>query len=429
MSLGCAKNQVDTERMLAALPRPARLVDEPSRAELLLVNTCGFIRPAVEESVAVIMEACAEAGEARRRPLVVVAGCLVSRYEADLRRDIPEVDVWCSTRELSDFGRRVAQALAEPARDFGPRLATTAPSFAYLKVSEGCAKRCAFCAIPSIRGKPRSVPVDELLEEARGLLATGRRELVLVAQDLTAYGRDLGDKDGLKRLISGLAGLSGLAWLRLLYLYPSGLTDGLLRFLKDLGPPLLPYFDIPLQHSHPDILAAMGRPFQRDPAEVVERVRSFFPDAALRTSLIVGYPGEKPHHFKHLLSFVEAARLTHVGVFPYWREEGTRAAELPGQVSAGVKMRRRDELMAVQAGIAEDHAASFVGADMDVLVDAASPEWPGLHLGRVWWQAPEADGVTFVSGAGVRPGALLRATVVESKTYDLVALAEPEDDA
>jgi tRNA-2-methylthio-N6-dimethylallyladenosine synthase/ribosomal protein S12 methylthiotransferase len=390
---------------------------------VVLINTCGFIRPAVEESLAAIMDAASAIAEATPRPLLAVAGCLVSRYGPELAAQIPEVDLWLTTHELPDWPAKIAQALRlGPAANPG-RLLSGPPSYAYLKISEGCRHRCRFCAIPSIRGPLKSRPVKDLIPEARDILATGRRELILVAQDLTAYGRDLTPKQDLPSLLGGLLALPGLERLRLMYLYPAGLTKSLLGFMAQAGPTLLPYFDIPMQHAHPDILKAMGRPFAQDPRAVLDRVRAFFPRAAVRTSLIVGFPGERAAHFKSLMDFVAEARFQHLGVFAFQAEEGTPAAKLPRQVPMAERRKRREAVMARQAAISAAWLKEFEGQDLEVLVDAVSPEWPGLHLGRTWFQAPDIDGVTYVSGPGVAPGAMVKAEIVEAKTYDLVGLA------
>ncbi|OIN99451.1 MAG: ribosomal protein S12 methylthiotransferase RimO [Desulfovibrionaceae bacterium CG1_02_65_16] len=426
ISLGCPKNRVDTERMLGALGPSFAPAEGVDGADLVLVNTCGFIRPAVEESVDTIIEVIREAEAAEKRPLIAVTGCMVSRYgEADLARDLPEVDLWLSTRELAAWPERIGAALGREGLDaMGARRLSTEPGYAYLKISEGCSHKCAFCTIPSIRGKHVSRPLDELTREARLLVEQGGvPELVLVGQDVTSYGRDLDMKDGLKRLLDALMPIRGLKWLRLMYLYPAGLTDGLLKHLSSLGRPLLPYFDIPLQHAHPEILSAMGRPFAQDPSLVIDRVRAHFPEAALRTSLIVGFPGETSAHFKTLKAFVERSRFTNLGVFPYHQEEGTRAAALPGQVPQGVKTRRRNALMQLQESISREVLENLVGTRQEVLVEDESPEWPGLHVGRVWWQAPEVDGVTYVSGPKVKPGRMVMADIEQAKSYDLVALA------
>jgi tRNA-2-methylthio-N6-dimethylallyladenosine synthase/ribosomal protein S12 methylthiotransferase len=257
------------------------------------------------------------------------------------------------------------------------------------------------------------------------LLDQGVRELVLVAQDLTAWGRDLGERGGLAALLERILRLEGLGWLRLLYLYPAGITSYFLDFMRERSSEtgLLPYFDIPLQHAHPDILAKMGRPFARNPRRIVDAVRAALPDAALRTSLITGFPGETDRHFAALRDFVRETRFDHLGVFSYRAEEGTPAADMPGQVPERLNEARRTELMRLQADISAEKLAALTGRRMRVLVDAVHPEWPGLHTGRIWRQAPEIDGVTYVSGPNVRPGAIVEAEIVESREYDLNALA------
>ena len=249
------------------------------------------------------------------------------------------------------------------------------------------------------------------------------RELVLVAQDLTSWGSDFDTPQSLPHLLDELLPLDRLTWLRLLYLYPSGVTPELLRYMREAGPQLLPYFDIPLQHAHPEVLTRMGRPFANDPRRVVDRVREALPEAALRTTFIVGYPGETEEHFQTLCRFVEETRFRHLGVFAYQAEEGTPAAAMPDQVPMEVREERRATLMEIQAEISERQLQEAVGQTMPVLVDAPHDEWPGLHVGRVWFQAPEVDGITYVSGLGVAPGALVQGDIVESSTYDLTALA------
>ena len=425
VSLGCPKTRVDTEAMLAALGPGLAPCDDPAGADLVLVNTCGFIAPAVAESVRTILDLAAAVAAASPRPLLAVAGCLVNRYGEDLERELPEVDLWLRIEEEGQLAARVAELLRRPApaAPAFPRALSTGPGYAYLKVGEGCGNRCAFCTIPSIRGPLCSRPAAELAEEARGILARGVPELVLVAQDLTAWGRDLGERHGLRTLLDHLLPLPGLERLRLMYLYPAGLAPDLLSYLAQAGPPFVPYFDIPLQHAHPAMLKAMGRPFAKDPRRVLDRVRATFPEAALRTSLITGFPGETLAHFRTLADFVREARFHHLGVFAYCDEEGTRSFRLPGKVSARAAAARRRRIMEIQAEISAEILAGYVGQALDIVVDAPHPEWPGLHLGRAWFQAPEADGVTYVSGPGVAPGRVVAAEVQEAQTYDLVALA------
>ena len=423
ISLGCPKNRVDTEMVLGALPFRAVPAEGPQSADLVLINTCSFIAPAVEESVAAVLEAAETLRGLSPRPKLAVMGCLPARFGEELRQGLPEVDIWGLPTELDVLPGRLAGALGAEAAAPTGRLASTPKSYAYLKIAEGCDHACRYCTIPSIRGKLVSRPVAPLVEEARGLLDRGASELVVVAQDVTAYGRDLGLKEGLKTLLDSLLPLSGLKWLRLLYLYPSGVTESLLAYLAGAGRPFVPYFDIPFQHVHPEMLTAMARPKAADADAVVARVRKHFPEAALRSTFIVGLPGEKKTHFDALLDFVMRSRLHHVGVFPYHAEEGTPAAAMPGQVRRDVKARRLDAIMRAQKEISADILETCVGTEMEVLVDAPHGEWPGLHVGRTWFQAPEIDGVTYVSGPGVAPGAMVTASIEEAKDYDLVGLA------
>ncbi|SBW00107.1 Ribosomal protein S12 methylthiotransferase RimO [uncultured delta proteobacterium] len=436
VSLGCPKNRVDTERLLASIPNMT-VVESMDAADCVIINTCAFIDPAIRESVSVIAESIVDAGDLRPKPLLAVAGCLVGRYgAAELAPELPEVDLWLDNRALDSWPETLRAAMAAHGIDVsgqcaGTRFLSTGPSYAWLKISDGCDHTCSFCTIPFIRGKFHSTPQDVLVREAAELLGLGARELILVAQDTTAWGKDLpkdlpGEK-GLMALMERLLPLKGLDWLRILYMYPAGLSREFLTFLRDVGRPFVPYFDVPVQHAHPDVLARMGRPFARDPEKALDRVREFFPEAALRTSIIVGFPGETDAHFKTLYDFVERTRFLHLGVFAYQAEAGTAAAAMPDQVPDAVKEERRAALMELQAGTSEELLEDFVGESMDILVDAPHPEWPGLFTGRAWFQAPEIDGLTYISGPGVAAGRMVRADIVESRVYDLVGLAEPEE--
>lgn len=438
ISLGCPKNRVDTERALGGLG-PVLAVPRPEEAELVFINTCGFIAPAVEESVRTVLETIdrLQALPDARRPLLVVAGCLVGRYgEEALAPDLPEVDLILDNRRLETWAPLLRKALASRSLcDPGEipatpaRLLSTGPSYAWLKISDGCRHACSFCTIPAIRGAHASTPAEKLVQEAELLLRQGVKELIVVAQDVTAWGCDFGLKHGLPSLLERLLPLDGLERLRLMYLYPAGLTQDLLRFLKQAGPPFVPYFDVPLQHAAQGVLSRMGRPFAGNPDKVVERIRSAFPDAVLRTSLITGFPGETDADFTELCHFVEKTRFHHLGVFSYQAEEGTEAAAMPAQVAPEIKEWRRDSLMALQAEISESLLEQYVGQRLQVLVDAAHEEWPGLHVGRTWFQAPEVDGVTYISGPGVVPGALLESDISEASAYDLVALSDPDPES
>jgi len=428
ISLGCPKNRVDTERLLGMLGPTMTPVESVAEADLTLINTCGFIQPAIEESINTILEAVQEAAEVAkavgRKPLIAVAGCLVSRYGQDLKDELPEVDLWLSTEEIELWPAMAADALAAPVDPDAPRRLSTGPGHAYLKISEGCSHNCRFCTIPSIRGAHKSWSVDYLIKEAEQLVRQVP-EIIVVGQDSTAYGSDLDSGDDIRQLIAGLSRLSGLEWLRIMYLYPAGLTENLLSFLRDIGKPFLPYFDIPLQHAHPDVLSGMGRPFARNPEKVIDRVRKYFPDAALRTTFIVGYPGETDEHFQCLMDFAEKTRFHHLGVFPYWPEDGTPAAAMDNQIPDEVKQSRRDELMELQKGISQEILAEYVGETLPVLIERPSPEWPGLYVGRTWFQAPEVDGVTYVSAPPeieLELGSIMDVEIEKTDIYDLSGL-------
>ncbi|WP_320171830.1 30S ribosomal protein S12 methylthiotransferase RimO [Maridesulfovibrio sp.] len=427
ISLGCPKNRVDTEIMLGTFGDNLTAASDPADSDLVLINTCGFIAPATEESIDTILETADAISDLKNRPVLAVTGCLVSRYGA-LSEQIPEVDLWLSTHELDSWPNKVRAALK---RDFTAgkhRAVSTAPAYAYLKISEGCSHSCRFCTIPSIRGPHRSRALPELVEEAKHIVSRGVPELVVVGQDSTAYGSDLADPDtNLRTLIEKLLPIEGLEWLRLMYLYPAGLTDSMLSFMAGAGKPLLPYFDIPIQHAHPDVLSSMGRPFARDPRKVIDRVRKYIPDAVLRTTIIVGYPGETEEQFETLVDFVRETRFHHLGVFAYQAEDGTPAGEME-QLPEELREERRERLMAVQAEISREILDDMVGKTVRVLIEEPNGEWEGLFNGRTWFQAPEVDGITYVSapedGPELRPGMMVDAEVDNVTDYDLVTLVK-----
>lgn len=449
ISLGCPKNRVDTEHALG-FSSQVTIVDSPDEAHWIFINTCGFIAPAVEESVQTIMEYVHFKNEAPNKPKLIIAGCLVGRYGAEtLGVDLPEVDLFLDAKSVESW-RAALSSLAQKEThsptveqsiclglshcaptNYGdtqttllptrPRVLSTPPSYAWLKISEGCRHSCAFCTIPSIRGKLRSTPQEELLEEASFLLDQGVKELILVAQDVTAWGKD--NNTRLEYLLEKLFELQGLERLRLMYLYPAGLDDDLLSFLQQVGKPFVPYFDMPLQHASANVLKRMGRPFAGNPRKVIDKIRHYFPEAALRTTLITGFPGETDADFEELVDFVEEVRFHHVGVFSYYAEEGTAAATMPEQVEQRIKDYRRDVIMENQEIISEEILKSYLGTIQDIIVDAVHDEWPGLHVGRAWFQAPDVDGVTYISGRDVKPGAVVKAEVTDTDVYDLSALS------
>jgi ribosomal protein S12 methylthiotransferase len=423
VSLGCAKNRVDSEHLLGGLTDHGfRVVEDLATAEVVIVNTCGFIREAVEESIEEILEAARlkEQGECR---VLVVAGCLPQRYP-ELATELPEVDHFFTPDEIPAIPR----ALGGPNRpgeaaNKGPRrILTQLPHSAYLKIAEGCSNRCSYCTIPSIRGEFRSLPEDTLLDEARSLAEGGTVELNLVAQDTTSYGLDRDDPAALARLLERLTELEGIRWLRLLYAYPRPFPPGVVGILAGRGK-VLPYLDLPIQHIHPRILRAMGR--QTSAAEVaaiIQTLRDRIPDLVLRTTVIVGFPGETDAEFETLLGFIRRTRFHHLGAFAYSAEEGTAAAGISGRLPDRVIQERLQHLLEVQAEVSAERNRGFLGRELDVLVDGFDEE--GDVAGRTYGQAPEVDGYTKLFGYGedvVEIGSFVRARVVKAWEYDLGA--------
>ncbi|HEU4382323.1 MAG TPA: 30S ribosomal protein S12 methylthiotransferase RimO [Anaeromyxobacteraceae bacterium] len=438
-TLGCPKNRVDSEVMLGTLVQAGyRLVQDPARADVIVVNTCGFIESAKQESVEAILELAALKAAGRCRKLVV-AGCLTQRYHAELSRQIPEVDHFVGTGAYQDIARIVADAQAEriivPDPDFvhsasTPRVSSLPSHAAYLKIAEGCDNDCAFCIIPALRGPQRSRPIDDLVAEAGQLAARGVVELSLVAQDLTAWGHDLPGRPRLHQLLPELAQVDGLRWLRLHYAYPRDFPEALVGVMAR-EPRIAKYLDMPLQHSSDRLLRSMRR--GRDSRflrQLLARIRAGVPGIAIRTTLIVGLPGETEADFQDLLRFVEEQRFERLGVFTYSREEGTAAARMPGQVPEKVKRARFERVMALQQGIARAHQRAMVGRRLEVLVEGRAEETEHLLAGRHAQQAPEIDGLTYLNefavpgekdGGTAYPGELVTAEVTEAGDYDLVA--------
>ncbi len=429
VSLGCAKNLVDSEVMLGVLKRAGYgFTGEFEKADVIIINTCGFIGPAREEARSVIRKALITK-EQRRSVRIIVAGCFVERDEAALRAEFPDVDIWTG---VADFDRidEMAEGWQTPrgpaaflCGDGTPRVISTPASWAYLKISEGCSHQCGFCAIPSIKGPYRSRPAASIIREARKLASLGIREINLVSQDSTWYGRDSrrpGGK-GLAGLLRGLAGVRGLSWVRFLYGYPGEINDELLETMSD--PKICRYLDIPFQHADPVVIKAMRRGLDgRRSLALLDRIRRRLPDVAVRTSLIVGFPGEGQKEFEALKEFVQEARFDHLGVFEYSREPGTPAFALGDPVSPEEKEARRGELMELQAGISREINRSYTGRKIEVLLEGPSARKGFAFLGRTRFQAPEVDGNIELSLAENMRGprsALVRAEVVSAGDYDL----------
>ncbi len=420
ISLGCAKNRVDAEHLLGGLAAAGfALVDDLRGAEVVVVNTCGFLQEAVEESIDEILEAAQLKEEGACRVLVV-AGCLPKRYP-ELAQELPEVDHFFTPEDLA----RIPEALgARPAPGGGEprRVLTQSPHSAYLKIAEGCSNRCTYCTIPAIRGSFRSVPAEVLLAEARGLARQGAVELNLVAQDVTSYGADGGDPRALARLLGQLGEVPGVHWLRLLYAYPRAFPPGVVELLA-AGGPLVPYLDVPIQHIAPRILKAMGRHGTPDEVRrVLFDLRERVPGLVLRTTAIVGFPGETDREFQELLDFVSELRFHHLGAFAYSAEAGTPAEKLRPRVPKRVVRERLEHLLALQAEVSEGRNQEFLGRELDVLVEGLDEE--GEVTGRTFGQAPEVDGVTRLLGYAREPvtvGSFVRARVAGASAYDLEA--------
>jgi ribosomal protein S12 methylthiotransferase len=450
VSLGCPKNLVDSERMLGRLAQDGyALVPEAEGADVVVVNTCGFIEPARQESLGVIREMLT-LKEQGRVGAVVVAGCLAERKKDDLLKEVPGIDHIVGVFGREEIGQVVDRALAPHPLPLSPggrgvrgegeqrslfrpapvraqedtaRLRITPRHYAYLKISEGCDRLCTFCAIPGMRGKHMTKPMEEVLREARELIADGVRELILVAQDTTYYGMDLYGRVRLAELLRELDQLDGLEWLRILYAYPINFTDELVETLAGARK-ILPYVDLPLQHINDRVLRRMQRRVNRaSTEELLGKLRASVPNLAMRTTFIVGFPGETDAEFEELLAFAQAQRFERVGVFPYSLEPGTPAERLPDQVPDELKVERRNRLMEVQQQIAFDWTAQQVGKQLDVLIDGPDPEVPNHHLARSYADAPEIDALVRVKGKGLHPGDLVRVKVTAADGYDLVARA------
>ncbi len=431
VTLGCDKNTVDSEHMMAALVAAgARVTSDVESADVVVVNTCGFIDAAKEQSIDTILAACDLKARGRVRAVAAV-GCMVQRYREEMEREIPEVDLFLG---IAEMGRLVPELRARGyvGNEFVPNmerplriLSTETRHTSFLKVSEGCDHRCAFCAIPHMRGLHRSADLDGLVAEARSLGRQGVREINLVSQDTTWYGRDLRRRNPaaplLQDLLEALLEGTGVDWYRLLYMYPSGITPALVDLIAS-QPRLIPYLDMPLQHGSDRVLARMRRPERQ--ATVRQRVRwlrDSIDDLTLRTTVIVGFPGETEEDVRIMMEFLEEMRFDRVGAFTYSIEEGTAAAAMPDQVPEEVKAERLDRVMEHQRDLSLESNLQRVGTRAKVLVDELTPDQPGRGaVGRTQGQAPEVDGRTFLTGArGIAPGDIVDVEIVDADDYDL----------
>ena len=448
VSLGCDKNLVDSEKMLGLLNEAGyRVAQEESEADAIVVNTCCFIHDAKEESVETILE-MAEWKKKGRLKALIVTGCMAQRYQDEIQQEIPEVDAVIGTTGYTEIVPILDEILAEaeasqkeaaveepkeksfvnccPSIDLLPasladkRVVTTGGYTAYLKIAEGCNKRCTYCIIPYIRGHYRSFPMEVLLEEARKLAEGGVKELILIAQETTVYGMDCYGRKALPELLTKLCEIEGIEWIRILYCYPEEITDELIAVMKK-EKKICHYLDIPIQHSEDTILKRMGRRTNRaELVSLVEKLRKEIPDIVLRTTLITGFPGETEEEFKNMVDFVDSMEFDRLGVFPYSAEEGTKAAEMDGQITEEVKESRRDEIMALQQEISADKAASRIDNEMSVLIEGYLYE-DDIYIGRTYMDAPKVDGNVFVRAEEeLISGDIVPVRITGANEYDLM---------
>ena len=431
VSLGCDKNLVDTEMMLGMLQQKGfTFTDDETEADIVVVNTCCFIGDAKEESINTLLE-MAELRKNGSIRALLATGCLAQRYREEIQKEIPEVDAILGTMAIEEIAEAVEQVLQGEGRNhfrelnsapasYRDRVLTTGGHFAYLKIAEGCNKRCTYCIIPRVRGDYRSIPMEELTAQAEALAEKGVRELILVAQETTLYGVDLYGKKSLPELLHRLAAISGIYWIRILYCYPEEITEELIETIA-AEPKVCHYLDIPIQHAADEVLRRMGRRTnQEELRQWIGRLRERIPDICLRTTLISGFPGETQEDFEELYRFVNEMEFDRLGVFPYSQEEDTKAAEMPDQVSGEVKCFRRDELMELQQAIAFEKAEQMIGRVLDVMVEGKVAD-EDVYVTRTYRDAPNVDGYLFLNtSANLMTGDFVKVLVTDSNEYDLI---------
>lgn len=431
ISLGCDKNLVDSEVMLGLLAsRGYEMIDDEQEADIIVVNTCCFIHDAKQESVDNILE-MAEYKKTGKLKALIVTGCLAERYRQEIIDEIPELDAVLGTTAYDKILDAVDEALegkhflemedlqALPVVDT-KRQITTGGHFAYMKIAEGCDKHCTYCIIPKIRGTYRSVPMEQLIKEAEELAAQGVKELILVAQETTLYGKDLYGEKSLHKLLKELCKVSGIQWIRILYCYPEEITDELIQVIKE-EPKICHYLDLPIQHANDEILKRMGRrTSKQELIDIVTKLRKEIPDICLRTTLITGFPGETEEQHQELVEFVDEMEFDRLGVFTYSPEEDTPAATMPDQIDEEVKLERQAELMELQQEIAFDTAENMIGREMLVMIEGKIADEPA-YVGRTYRDAPKVDGLIFVeTGELLMSGDFAKVTVTGAEEYDLI---------
>ncbi len=431
VSLGCDKNLVDTEMMLGELLQKGyEFTDDEAEAEIVVVNTCCFIGDAKEESINTLLE-MAELKNAGQIKLLVAAGCLAQRYKEEIQTEIPEVDVIIGTTAIGGIVEAIDNALRGSCKNFYAdlnekpltgvkRVVTTGGHFAYLKIAEGCNKHCTYCIIPKVRGDFRSVPMENLVQEAKELAEKGVKELILVAQETTLYGVDLYGKKALPELLRKLAEIPGIYWIRILYCYPEEITEELIQTIKT-EPKVCHYLDIPIQHASDAVLKRMGRRTNQEQLRtMVARLREEIPDICLRTTLITGFPGETQEDHEELIDFVDDCEFDRLGVFTYSQEEDTPAALMPDQIDEEIKLERQQQLMELQQFIAFEKAEEMIGRVLVVMVEGKIAE-DDVYVARTYRDAPNVDGYLFIkTNANLMTGDLVKVLVTDCNEYDLI---------
>lgn len=438
VSLGCPKNLVDSETMLGLIHEENyEITNDPSEAEIIIVNTCGFIESAKEESINTILQ-MAEYKKSGSCKYIIVTGCLSQRYAEELFSELPEADAIAGVEVYDEIGSIIKRVMngerfimlerSKPdviytsKETFLPRILTTPSYTAYLKIAEGCDNCCSYCAIPKIRGPYRSKPMEQVLKEAKALAENGVKELIVVAQDTTRYGEDLpGGKLLLADLLKELNKIESLKWIRVMYCYPNNFTDELIETFASLDK-VCKYVDLPLQHASNRLLASMNRYDTREEVEtLLAKLRKRIPGIVIRTTFIVGFPGETDADFEELKEFVEQQRFENAGVFAYSQEEGTVAGAMPNQIPDEIKQERYHELMALQAQISEEIHKDTEGQTLEVLVEGIEEDGSGLHYGRSYREAPDIDGLVFIENPGdIEPGCFVKVNILQGFTYESV---------
>ena len=438
VSLGCPKNLVDSETMLGLIHEENyEITNDPSEAEIIIINTCGFIESAKEESINTILQ-MAEYKKSGSCKYIIVTGCLSQRYAEELFNELPEADAIAGVEVYDEIGSIIKRVMngerfimlerSKPdviytsKETFLPRILTTPSYTAYLKIAEGCDNCCSYCAIPKIRGPYRSKPMEQVLKEAKALADNGVKELIVVAQDTTRYGEDLpGGKLLLADLLKELNKIESLKWIRVMYCYPNNFTDELIETFASLDK-VCKYVDLPLQHASNRLLASMNRYDTREEVEMLlAKLRKRIPGIVIRTTFIVGFPGETDADFEELKEFVEQQRFENAGVFAYSQEEGTVAGAMPNQIPDEIKQERYHELMALQAQISEEIHKDTEGQTLEVLVEGIEEDGSGLHYGRSYREAPDIDGLVFIENPGdIKPGCFVKVNILQGFTYESV---------